>query len=116
MSADFVFINEVGPRDGLQNQETILAAYDRLKLINQLIEANLPGIEVASFVNPKAVPAMEGAHEIMQGLLNIEECEISVLVPNLKGFELAKRCRRKNYYSSALSYRDNEPKKYQYEP
>jgi hydroxymethylglutaryl-CoA lyase len=90
MSADFVFINEVGPRDGLQNQETILAPYDRLKLINQLIEANLPGIEVASFVNPKAVPAMEGAHEIMQGLLNIKECEISVLVPNLKGFELAR--------------------------
>ncbi|MDC3271621.1 hydroxymethylglutaryl-CoA lyase [Gammaproteobacteria bacterium] len=90
MSEDFVFINEVGPRDGLQNQETILAPYDRLKLINQLIEANLPGIEVASFVNPKAVPAMEGAHEIMQGLLNIKECEISVLVPNLKGFELAR--------------------------
>jgi hydroxymethylglutaryl-CoA lyase len=90
MSTDFVFINEVGPRDGLQNQETILAPYDRLKLINQLIEANLPGIEVASFVNPKAVPAMEGAHEIMQGLLNIKECEISVLVPNLKGFELAR--------------------------
>jgi hydroxymethylglutaryl-CoA lyase len=90
MSADFVFINEVGPRDGLQNQETILTPYDRLKLINQLIEANLPGIEVASFVNPKAVPAMEGAHEIMQGLLNIKECEISVLVPNLKGFELAR--------------------------
>ena len=59
---------------------------------------------------------MEGAHEIMQGLLDIEECEISVLVPNLKGFELAKRCRRKDYYSSALSYRNNEPKKYQYEP
>jgi hydroxymethylglutaryl-CoA lyase len=90
MSADFVFINEVGPRDGLQNQKTILTPRDRLTLINQLIEANLPGIEVASFVNPKAVPAMEGAHEIMQGLLNIKECEISVLVPNLKGFELAR--------------------------
>ena len=59
MSADFVFINEVGPRDGLQNQKTILAAEDRLKLIDRLIKANLPGIEVASFVNPKAVPAME---------------------------------------------------------
>jgi len=90
MSADFVFINEVGPRDGLQNQKTILAANDRLKLIDQLIKANIPGIEVASFVNPKAVPAMEGAHEIMQGLLDIEDCEISVLVPNLKGFELAR--------------------------
>jgi hydroxymethylglutaryl-CoA lyase len=61
MSAEFVFINEVGPRDGLQNQKTILTPRDRLTLINQLIEANLPGIEVASFVNPQAVPAMDGA-------------------------------------------------------
>ena len=90
MSTDFVFINEVGPRDGLQNQKTILAASERLKLIDHLIKANLPGIEVASFVNPKAVPAMEGAQEIMQGLLDVESCEISVLVPNLKGFELAR--------------------------
>ena len=33
---------------------------------------------------------MEGAHEIMQGLMDIKGCEISVLVPNLKGFELAR--------------------------
>ena len=41
MSADFVFINEVGPRDGLQNQKTILPPHDRLKLINQLIDCLL---------------------------------------------------------------------------
>ena len=90
MSAECVVINEVGPRDGQKKKKTILAPHDRLKLINQLIEANLPGIEVASFVNPKAVPAMDGATEIMQGLLKIDNCEISVLVPNLKGFELAR--------------------------
>ena len=90
MSEDYVFINEVGPRDGLQNQKTILPASFRLELINRLIDANFPGIEVASFVNPKAVPAMEGATEIMQGLKNIKNCEISVLVPNLRGFELAR--------------------------
>jgi hydroxymethylglutaryl-CoA lyase len=90
MSSDFVFINEVGPRDGLQNQKTILDPQERLKLINHLIDANIPGIEVASFVNPSAVPAMQGAHEIMQGLLDAEKCEISVFVPNLKGFELAR--------------------------
>ena len=90
MSSEFVFNNEVGPRDGLQNQKTILDASDRLQLINLLINSNLPGIEVASFVNPKAVPAMEGAHQIMQGLMDEDTCEISVLVPNLKGFELAR--------------------------
>ena len=90
MSSDFVFINEVGPRDGLQNQKTILDTQERLNLINLLIDANIPGIEAASFVNPKAVPAMQGAHEIIQGLLDADRCEISVLVPNLKGFELAR--------------------------
>jgi hydroxymethylglutaryl-CoA lyase len=90
MSTDFVFINEVGPRDGLQNQKTLLSPSDRLQLIEQLANAKLPGIEVASFVNPKAVPAMAGADEILQGLSGIKDCEISVLVPNQKGFELAR--------------------------
>jgi len=89
MSTDFVFINEVGP-DGLQNQKTLLSPSDRLQLIEQLANAKLPGIEVASFVNPKAVPAMAGADEILQGLSGIKDCEISVLVPNHKGFELAR--------------------------
>jgi len=90
MSTDFVFINEVGPRDGLQNQKTLLSPSDRLQLIEQLANAKLPGIEVASFVNPKAVPAMAGADEILQGLSGTKDCEISVLVPNQKGFELAR--------------------------
>ncbi|MDA9973697.1 hydroxymethylglutaryl-CoA lyase [Gammaproteobacteria bacterium] len=89
MNSEFVYINEVGPRDGLQNQKTILDTEDRLKLISLLIDANIPGIEVASFVNPKAVPAMAGAHEIIDGLQETLTCDISVLVPNMKGFELA---------------------------
>jgi hydroxymethylglutaryl-CoA lyase len=89
MSSEFVYINEVSPRDGLQNQKTILGSESRLELIRQLIEANLPGIEAASFVSPKAVPAMAGAHEIIEGLVDTNECEISVLVPNMKGYELA---------------------------
>ncbi|MDA9341022.1 hydroxymethylglutaryl-CoA lyase [Gammaproteobacteria bacterium] len=89
MNSEFVYINEVGPRDGLQNQKTILDTEDRLKLISLLIDANIPGIEVASFVNPKAVPAMAGAHEIIDGLQEALTCDISVLVPNMKGFELA---------------------------
>jgi len=89
MNSEFVYINEVGPRDGLQNQKTILDTEDRLKLISLLIDANIPGIEVASFVNPKAVPAMAGAHEIIDGLQETLTCDFSVLVPNMKGFELA---------------------------
>ena len=90
MNSEYVYINEVGPRDGLQNQKTILSSEIRLNLINQLIEARLPGMEVASFVSPKAVPSMEGAREIIQGLAdNAKGCEISALVPNMRGFEMA---------------------------
>jgi hydroxymethylglutaryl-CoA lyase len=89
MNSEFVYINEVGPRDGLQNQKTILSSGIKLDLINHLIDAKIPGIEVASFVSPKAVPAMEGAREIIQGLVDTKGCEISVLVPNMKGFEMA---------------------------
>ena len=89
MNSEFVYINEVGPRDGLQNQKIILSSRIRLDLINHLIDAKLPGIEVASFVSPKAVPAMEGANKIIQGLVDTKGCEISVLVPNMKGFEMA---------------------------
>ena len=89
MNSEFVYINEVGPRDGLQNQKTILSSGIRLDLINHLIDAKIPGIEVASFVSPKAVPAMDGAREIIQGLVDTKGCEISVLVPNMKGFEMA---------------------------
>jgi hydroxymethylglutaryl-CoA lyase len=89
MNLEFVYINEVGPRDGLQNQKIILDPAARLELINHLIDAKLPGIEVASFVNPRAVPAMSGAGEIIKGLGDTKGCEISVLVPNMKGFEMA---------------------------
>ena len=58
---NFVYINEVGPRDGLQNQKKHLDVESRIKLIRSLAQAGIPGIEVGSFVSPKAVPAMVGA-------------------------------------------------------
>ena len=55
-----VVINDVGPRDGLQNQPGVLAPSDRLRLIRALLDAGVRHIEVGSFVSPKAVPAMAG--------------------------------------------------------
>ena len=86
---EYIYINEVGPRDGLQNQKTILDIESRTNLIKQLIEAGIPGIEVGSFVSPKAVPAMAGTSEIVKSLKNINNCDLSVLIPNMKGYELA---------------------------
>ena len=64
---DTVIINDVGPRDGLQNQARILAPSQRLQLIEALLAAGLPAIEVGSFVSPKAVPAMAGTAEVGAG-------------------------------------------------
>ena len=56
--AEKVIINDVGPRDGLQNQSKILLPAERIQLINKLLAAGLTHIEVGAFVSPKAVPAM----------------------------------------------------------
>ena len=63
-----VVINEVGPRDGLQNQPRVLAPEQRLQLIRALADAGLPAIEVGSFVSPRAVPAMAGTEAVIAGL------------------------------------------------
>lgn len=87
-SDDFVLINDVGPRDGLQNQAQILTADQRLLMINSLVEAGLSAVEIGSFVSPKAVPAMAGTDQIAQQLTS-DEVYFSALIPNLKGYQLA---------------------------
>ena len=88
--SNYIYINDVGPRDGLQNQATILDPQTRIELIKRLIDAGIPGVEICSFVKPKAVPAMSGADEIVKAFEGNQECDFSVLVPNMKGYELAK--------------------------
>jgi len=83
-----IYINDVGPRDGLQNQAKILSPVQRLELINALVHAGIDGVEVGAFVSPKAVPAMAGTDTICQQLSN-NDCHFSVLIPNMRGFELA---------------------------
>jgi hydroxymethylglutaryl-CoA lyase len=85
-----VIINDVGPRDGLQNQRKILEPEQRLQLVHSLLDAGMKHIEVGAFVSPKAVPAMAGADRILAGLPDRPDVCFTTLVPNLKGFELAK--------------------------
>ena len=56
-----VEIVDVGPRDGLQNEDKMLSPEVRAELCDRLAEAGLPRVEAASFVNPKRVPQMAGA-------------------------------------------------------
>ena len=89
MSGERIIIQDVGPRDGLQNQPRVLPVAQRLELIHALLAAGLRHIQVAAFVSPRHVPAMAGAEEIVRSL-NEEEGQFSVLIPNLKGYELAR--------------------------
>ena len=86
---DKVTIVEVGPRDGLQNEKTILSVEVKLQLIELLYEAGISVIEAASFVSPKWVPQMADAEILMQKLQQHENIRYPVLTPNIKGFELA---------------------------
>jgi hydroxymethylglutaryl-CoA lyase len=84
-----VTINDVGPRDGLQNQQRILSPQQRLELVRALLAAGVKHIEVGSFVSPRAVPAMAGAAEVLAGLPRDGDSRFTVLIPNMKGYELA---------------------------
>jgi len=84
-----VIINDVGPRDGLQNQAVTLTPGQRVELIRALLKAGMDHIEVGSFVSPKAVPAMAGTDRVLAAL-DDELGGFSVLVPNMKGYELAR--------------------------
>jgi hydroxymethylglutaryl-CoA lyase len=87
--AGYIVVNDVGPRDGLQNQPKILAPRDRVRLVRALLEAGLRHVEVGAFVSPQAVPAMAGADEILQGLGDVPDATLTVLIPNVRGYELA---------------------------
>ena len=83
-----VIINDVGPRDGLQNQSKILSPIERIQLIEALRQANVKHIEVGAFVSPKAVPAMAHTDQVVAGL-DGKNAQYSVLIPNMRGYDMA---------------------------
>lgn len=84
-----VLIGEVGPRDGLQNEDRVLSTKVRAELCDRLAAAGLKRIEAASFVNPKLVPQMAGAEEVMAALQRRAGTVYAGLVLNEKGYERA---------------------------
>lgn len=85
-----VLINEVGARDGLQNQPVHVPCDDKLRLIEALAAAGLRAIEATSFVSPKAVPQMADAGQLFPRLPHTDRIAYSALVPNLRGLERAR--------------------------
>jgi hydroxymethylglutaryl-CoA lyase len=88
-TSHWIDIVEVGPRDGLQNESTILTTPQKLALIDHLIAAGARRIEVASFANPKLVPQMADAEAVMAGVPRIEGVSYIGLVMNERGWQRA---------------------------
>lgn len=98
-----IIVNEVGLRDGLQNQPVIVATADKLRLFDALVRAGVRHLEPVSFVHPQAVPAMADA-AALTALLPLAPNEnpalhLTALIPNLKGYE---RARDSGYKTVAL--------------
>ena len=86
---EHVRIVEVGPRDGLQNEKSIIAARDKIELIDRLSETGLQCIEATSFVSAKWIPQLADAAEVFAGFTRKPGVSYPVLVPNEQGFDRA---------------------------
>jgi hydroxymethylglutaryl-CoA lyase len=84
-----VTIWEVGPRDGLQNEQAIVPLDVKLEFLDRLADAGLTTIEATSFVHPKWVPQLADAEDLLAGLTPRDGVRYPVLVPNEKGLDRA---------------------------
>lgn len=90
-----VTIYEVGPRDGLQNEQAIVPVEVKAEFVQRLVAAGLPVVEATSFVHPRWVPQLADAEELMTRLtaqpggLGAAAHDLPVLVPNERGLERA---------------------------
>ena len=84
-----VKIVEVGPRDGLQNESVTVPAEIKVQLVELLADAGLPVIEVGAFVSPRWVPQMATSSDVFTQISKRAGISYPMLVPNLKGLELA---------------------------
>jgi hydroxymethylglutaryl-CoA lyase len=84
-----VTVVEVGPRDGLQNEPEALATSDKVRYVDLLSAAGPPVIEVTAFVNPKRVPRMADAEEVLTAVRRDAKIRYTALVPNSTGLDRA---------------------------
>ena len=84
-----IFIKEVGPRDGLQNEQTALSTADKITWIDMLSATGLSYIEITSFVHPKWIPALRDAIDVAKGINREKGVTYAALVPNQRGLENA---------------------------
>ncbi|MEU3991359.1 hydroxymethylglutaryl-CoA lyase [Streptomyces platensis] len=98
-----VRIHEVGARDGLQNERTVVPTEVKAEFIHRLAAAGLPTVEATSFVHPKWVPQLADAEQLFPMLDDLDPQRLPVLVPNERGLDraLALGARRIAVFGSA---------------
>jgi len=84
-----VTVVEVGPRDGLQNEANVVPTTAKIQFIDALSDAGLPVIEATSFVDPRWIPQLADADDVMRGISKKVGVRYPVLVPNARGMERA---------------------------
>ncbi len=85
-----VEIFEVGPRDGLQNEQREIPVAEKVALVDCLSRAGFARIEVASFVSPKWVPQMVGSADVLAAITRAKGVRYAALTPNMRGYEDAR--------------------------
>ncbi|MGE6211492.1 hydroxymethylglutaryl-CoA lyase [Comamonas aquatica] len=84
-----LFIQEVGPRDGLQMESVFVPTEDKIALVNALVATGMAKVEVTAFVSPQAIPALADAQEVLARTTRRPGTVLTSLVPNVKGAERA---------------------------
>ena len=97
--SDTAEIIDVSPRDGLQNEATLLSTATKVELISRLADAGVRRLEATSFVHPKAVPAMADAEDVMAAVPQDRDVSYIGLVLNRRGLDraIAAGCDEVNY-------------------
>lgn len=84
-----VTVTEVGPRDGLQNEQAHISTADKIAFVDQLSASGLREIEVSAFVSTRRIPQLADAAEVFAGIMKRPGTRYTALVPNMEGYKRA---------------------------
>ncbi|MDK1473701.1 hydroxymethylglutaryl-CoA lyase [Streptomyces sp. 549] len=84
-----VRIHEVGPRDGLQNEQAVVPVEVKAEFVRRLADAGLTTVEATSFVHPRWVPQLADAEQLFPLVSDLDGVRLPVLVPNMRGLDRA---------------------------
>lgn len=92
MNRPRIYMHDVAPRDGFQNEQVFIQTEDKIAIIDALSQCGFAKIEATSFTSPKAIPALRDAEEVMHRIQRAPGVEYTVLIPNVRGAERALAC------------------------